>query len=202
MHSDPTLAARYAEAHRLVKAAVEASAPLSRAAKKEGGCGGCGRAEGLSNCARCKLRAYCSRECQVKDWPAHKQRQVLASCGARHRRSRAGLPGAPGCPQRGAPPSRPRPRRCKAAAELRAKLGVLADPGADKEARRSVMKRLELDMPSRQLAVELKGASCGAARAWRGAGGDGGRAKQRHGRRCGCGALRAADRAACLLRQA
>ena len=77
LHDDPQLAARYAEAHRLVKAAVEASAPLSRAAKREGGCGGCGRADvRLDVCSRCKLRPYCSRECQVKDWPLHKQRCV------------------------------------------------------------------------------------------------------------------------------
>lgn len=26
-----------------------------------------------SKCSRCKLAWYCSRDCQVKDWPKHKQ---------------------------------------------------------------------------------------------------------------------------------
>jgi hypothetical protein len=26
----------------------------------------------LLKCSRCKLRAYCSRECQAADWPTHK----------------------------------------------------------------------------------------------------------------------------------
>lgn len=27
---------------------------------------------GTENCSRCRARKYCSRECQQKDWPAHK----------------------------------------------------------------------------------------------------------------------------------
>ncbi|KAK7052468.1 N-lysine methyltransferase SMYD2 [Favolaschia claudopus] len=29
--------------------------------------------EGISQCARCKQRFYCGSECQLKDWPTHKQ---------------------------------------------------------------------------------------------------------------------------------
>ena len=69
------LGGRHAKAYGLVQAAVSASAPLSRAAKKEAGCGGCGQSDGkLSVCARCALRSYCSRDCQLKDYPLHKQR--------------------------------------------------------------------------------------------------------------------------------
>lgn len=66
---------RFGEVLRLVQAAAAATSPLSRAARREAGCGSCG-AQGvkLSVCARCGLRSYCSRDCQVRDFPQHKQR--------------------------------------------------------------------------------------------------------------------------------
>lgn len=41
-------------------------------------CGGCGAEDGekgvhLRNCARCMGRKYCSKECQKKQWPLHKE---------------------------------------------------------------------------------------------------------------------------------
>lgn len=35
-------------------------------------CGGCNRKEGLHKCGRCRVRFYCSQNCQKADWPKHK----------------------------------------------------------------------------------------------------------------------------------
>ena len=40
----------------------------------QGGCSACGKQGGsLSLCGKCKSVRYCSKECQVKDWKAHKK---------------------------------------------------------------------------------------------------------------------------------
>lgn len=112
----PEVAARYAEAHRLIKAAVEVSPPLSRAAKKEG-CGGCGRTDiKLDVCARCRLRAYCGRACQAQDWPVHKQRQVLLYVWPAASPPGVGLPCRAACvpPTPRCSPSAPRSPPCSA----------------------------------------------------------------------------------------
>lgn len=45
------------------------AAPLSKEV-----CSKCGKeGEKLLNCARCKVQKYCSKECQVADWKAHKK---------------------------------------------------------------------------------------------------------------------------------
>lgn len=36
-------------------------------------CDKCGSKENLKNCSKCHTVAYCGRECQVSDWPKHKQ---------------------------------------------------------------------------------------------------------------------------------
>ena len=35
-------------------------------------CGHCGATENLMKCTKCAAAAYCSKECQVSDWPTHK----------------------------------------------------------------------------------------------------------------------------------
>jgi hypothetical protein len=35
-------------------------------------CGVCGKTEKTSRCSRCRIRAYCGKEHQKQDWPAHK----------------------------------------------------------------------------------------------------------------------------------
>ena len=43
---------------------------------KLGRCTGCNRIKervALSVCSRCMITQYCSRECQVTDWPQHKK---------------------------------------------------------------------------------------------------------------------------------
>lgn len=35
-------------------------------------CNQCGESEAKKRCTRCKNAWYCSKECQAKDWPAHK----------------------------------------------------------------------------------------------------------------------------------
>lgn len=47
-------------------------------------CGGCGAEDGkegihLRSCARCKGRKYCSKACQKKQWPTHKEVCVEAT---------------------------------------------------------------------------------------------------------------------------
>ena len=47
---------------------------MSEAPKDQGGCKACGKQGGsLSLCGKCKTVRYCSKECQVKDWKAHKK---------------------------------------------------------------------------------------------------------------------------------
>ena len=36
-------------------------------------CIGCGKTEQLQVCAKCRTAKFCSRECQRRMWPAHKQ---------------------------------------------------------------------------------------------------------------------------------
>lgn len=33
----------------------------------------CGKSEDIKRCAKCKVVAYCSRECQKSDWKKHKK---------------------------------------------------------------------------------------------------------------------------------
>ncbi|KAI6098077.1 hypothetical protein EDD16DRAFT_1664746 [Pisolithus croceorrhizus] len=41
------------------------------------GCVACGKGGGqLSTCSRCKKAKYCSKDCQVEDWKAHKKNCV------------------------------------------------------------------------------------------------------------------------------
>jgi hypothetical protein len=57
----------------------------------------CGSQEHLSLCSRCKGQYYCSRECQVADWPNHKlvcnpvEPALSRRKGGRKRRSRKGI---------------------------------------------------------------------------------------------------------------
>lgn len=39
-----------------------------------GTCAVCGVRGALNRCSKCKRTIYCSRECQVKDWPAHRSK--------------------------------------------------------------------------------------------------------------------------------
>jgi len=41
--------------------------------KGDRACDLCHSHQNVKSCASCHVRAYCSRECQVKDWPTHKQ---------------------------------------------------------------------------------------------------------------------------------
>jgi len=49
---------------------VKATASPRKKALRE--CGQCGKEEDLQNCSRCKVIAYCSRECQLAHWKQHK----------------------------------------------------------------------------------------------------------------------------------
>lgn len=52
---------------------MAAAAKSAAAAKQAVLCHACGKtAEKLQRCSQCKNRFYCSRECQLKDWPSHK----------------------------------------------------------------------------------------------------------------------------------
>jgi hypothetical protein len=60
------------------KAAAAAAAEATAKAKAMPHCLGCSKTTGagggeLSTCSRCNTARYCSRECQVKDFPRHKQ---------------------------------------------------------------------------------------------------------------------------------
>jgi len=46
--------------------------PLDKDVRLGPKCAGCGKRGTLKACSRCKGRKYCSRECQLKDWPTHK----------------------------------------------------------------------------------------------------------------------------------
>lgn len=86
---------------------------------------------------------------------------------ARMPRSMQAVPG--GCMHcTGHPSARSRlllnpPARCKAVAELRQQLGMLADPEAPLDARRTLAVRLELDKAARRMALDLKGGRHGAS---------------------------------------
>jgi len=41
--------------------------------KNDRACDLCRSHENVKSCSRCHVRAYCSRECQTKDWPRHKK---------------------------------------------------------------------------------------------------------------------------------
>lgn len=58
---------------------VETTPELPTLADKQGYCNGCFiwpsiETENLKlkACARCRVAVYCSKECQIKDWPSHK----------------------------------------------------------------------------------------------------------------------------------
>jgi hypothetical protein len=43
-------------------------------------CENCGKKEStMSRCSKCGIARYCSRECQVKNWPEHKRKCVKSS---------------------------------------------------------------------------------------------------------------------------
>ncbi|KAL1530370.1 hypothetical protein AB1Y20_001278 [Prymnesium parvum] len=66
--------------------APEASPPLPLARAKACAC--CSKTEGvLTRCSRCKMSYYCSRECQLADWKAHK-----GACAARAATGAASTP--------------------------------------------------------------------------------------------------------------